>query len=84
MRKTISISKQVKRELDDYREDRSVNKALNTLLDDVDDTSRDFESGRINITIDDDVYDRLVLSRAYSDEPFSSVIHRILTGVDGK
>lgn len=66
--------------LDDYGDGLSVNKTLEQLLEDVDaNESLDEPLGFINITMDDDVHDKLTRCRIYPNEPLASVIYRLIT-----
>lgn len=66
--------------LDDYGDGLSVNKTLKELLEDVEvRESLDEPLGFINITMDDDVHDKLTKCRIYPDESLASVIYRLIS-----
>ena len=83
--KTISITKNIKNDFDEWRGESSTNKALAKLLDESElEGCGETDGERVNIHISDDIYGRLVSCRIYRDEPFSSVIYRLLSNHSNK
>lgn len=78
--KVIKIAKEIKLMMDDYGEGLSVNKTLESLLEDieVDDTAKE-PLGFINISMDDEIHQKLTMCRIYPNEPLASVIYRLIS-----
>lgn len=79
MRKTITITKEVKAMLDEFGDGKSVNKTMRELLKDVEPV-KDLKEplGYININMDGELLDKLGSCRLYKSESYNDVIFRLL------
>ena len=77
--KTIKISREIEKELRVFADGQSINKAMRRLLQDVEPVDNSLQlDGFININMDDDLLEMLGHCRIYPDEPYGSVIFRLL------
>jgi len=78
--KTISIPLEIKELLDEFGNGKSVNKTMAELLEDVESSEETEEyKGKININMDNELFDKLKQCRLYSSEPYASVIFRLIS-----
>lgn len=81
--KTILISKEIEKHLRTFADGESINKAMRRLLQQSSKSNNDEQlTGHININMDDDLLLELASHRVYPDEPYASVIYRLLQSVD--
>lgn len=79
--KTVSVPVEVKIMLEDLGDGKSINEVMKMLLDGVDIPDEDEKSeykGRINISLNQDNFDKLNRLKNFKSEPYASVIYRLL------
>ena len=75
--KNIKVAREIKKQLMEFGDGKSINKTMRQLLQDVE-PSETYIDGMININMDDDLWEKLCDCRVYPSESFSSVIYRLL------
>ena len=77
--KTIKIPTELKRELEEFGQGKSINHIMEIIFDGFDDSKEPVEdNGSININMDEIHWERLNKSKLYATETYASVIYRLL------
>ena len=77
--KNIKIRRQVKTELEEFADGKSINKAMRELLENAEThTQTEYEMSFININFDDDLLDKLKQCKLSPSESHSDTISRLI------